>query len=125
MQTPEKLDAAFYDMIHHLIEAQSIDLGGERREGERRDYEHVQLLAPYRDSTMPVQADFHQARCQDISPTGFSFHAWDRPDFERVVVALGTVPFVFFIAEVVHVREIHNNGTPQYLIGCQFVERIE
>jgi len=125
MKTHPHVDAAFFDMIHSLLDAQSTDENRERRGDRRHPYRHVQLMAPYDGHELPLQADFRPVQCHDLSPNGFSFHAPGPPDFDHIVIALGTVPFTFFSAEVVHVHEAPGGSVPQYLVGCRFVRRIE
>lgn len=114
-------DATFFDMIHRLLGEQDEPPPAERRQGSRRPFDCVQLLAPY-EGALPAQADFRLVRCQDISPHGFSFVAEREPHYRFVIVALGTIPFTFFVAEIMRVTP-QDFGAP-LLVGCRFVRRL-
>ena len=73
---------------------------------------------------MPSQSEFGHVKFQDISPKGFSYYASESPDHGRVIVALGSVPFAFLTAQVVHVTTLQEAGQTQYLVGCRFDGRI-
>ena len=83
------------------------------------------MLAPYDGRNLPVQADFRQVQCHDISPRGFFFFLPERPDYEHLVVALGAVPFTFFSAQIMHAKETVHGSIAQFLVGCRFTDRIE
>jgi len=125
MATHTDNDAAFYDMIHDLLQQQTSDKDQERRDGPRHDYRHVQLIAPYDGETLPTQAEFRLMPCQDISTNGLSFLVSERPGHSCFVVALGNVPFTFVEAEVKNVRDVEEDGQQCFRVGCRFVRRIE
>lgn len=110
--------------IELLLSNQGTEPLQERRGGERRRYVCTQLLAPYDQGELPQQADFRQVRCRDISPTGFSFRSYRRPETQYVVVALGAIPFKFFVAEIVRANRVQSENGLEYLIGCRFVRRL-
>ena len=115
-------DASFFDMIHGLLQEQVEPDVVERRQGERRPFNQVQLLAWYNGVSMPTQADFFQVRCQDLSAEGFSFLVDEPPTHPFVVIALGVVPFLFFVAEIKRMQP--HKARTEILVGCQFVRRI-
>ena len=110
--------------IELLLSDQGTEPTQERRGRERRRYACTQLLAPYDQGALPQQADFRQVKCHDISPTGFSFRSYRRPQTEHVVVALGAIPFKFFAAEIVRVDRVQSENGLEYLIGCRFIQRL-
>lgn len=124
MPVSETSDAAFFDLVHSLLEADKQDVSAERRETPRTAYDCVQLMAPYDGKTLPVQAGFFKVRCYDISPRGFSFFAFDVPSFDKVVVALGAIPFTFVTAEVINAIPV-NDEAGKYRVGCEFISRLD
>jgi hypothetical protein len=116
------LDANFIAMVGRLLdEDQQIQ---ERRGARRREFACVQLIAPIRNG-LPNQSEFRHVQCHDLSARGFSYHVPDAPDFQRIIVALGAVPFTFLSAEVVRVTEVELDGRRQHHIGCRFDGRVE
>ncbi len=118
-------DVHLFDLIHELLEQSRGYQVGERRGEPRTPYDCVQLVAPYDGVNMPTQAEFRRAHCRDLASGGFSFFAESPPEEERLIVALGSVPFSFFVAEVVRVKRADVDLTGTYLVGCRFVERLE
>ncbi|MBP88766.1 MAG: hypothetical protein CMJ64_18980 [Planctomycetaceae bacterium] len=110
--------------IELLLSEQGVDPVEERRSGDRRHYECTQLLAPFDQQHLPQQADFRQVHCRDLSPSGFSFYSYRRPDTDHVVVALGAIPFKFFVAEIVHANVVDGENGQEFFIGCRFVRRL-
>lgn len=118
-------DASLYGLVHTLLEESRAYQVGERRDGPRRDYACVQLVAPYDGFRLPSQEEFARVNCRNVSPRGLSFISDQPPRFEKVVVALGVAPFTFFVADVMWVQA-ENAGTAwHYLVGCRFVERLQ
>lgn len=116
--------ATLFSLIHSLLEEQESLVTVERRKGDRHAYTCSQLMAPYDGWTLPKQADFRLMPCQDISPTGFSFLSQERPEYEHLVIALGTVPFKFFSAQVMHVKFADSSAAGLYVVGCRFLHRL-
>ena len=117
-------DVELYRSISELIQESRSWNEGERRDEARRPYECRQLLAPFDGRRVPIQSDFSQVQCLDLTSQGFAFLADERPDFPHVIVALGPVPFKFFVAEIRHVRAADSGAESGYLVGCQFVRRL-
>ena len=118
------IEADLFDTISELLAEQNAMNNDERRASERRDYDCIQLLAPYDANCLPLQEDFRQVQCRDLSPKGFSFLSYRQPDTEHVIIALGAVPFKFFVAKIVHNSPSENELSNNYLIGCRFVRRL-
>jgi hypothetical protein len=106
------------------VETGAVELSAprNRRSQTRSPYDCVQLIAPYDGQKLPRQADFRHVVCRDISTSGVSFVVPHALPTERVIVALGTVPFSFLIAEVVR-SELTDDG--EVFVGCRFVERLK
>ncbi len=112
------------ETIDELLTEQDSAYHDERRGGQRHGYDCVQLLAPYDGHRLPTQEEFRQVQCRDLSPTGFSFLAYRQPATEFLLVALGAVPFKFFVAKIIHVRASEHDVNQSFLIGCRFVRRV-
>jgi hypothetical protein len=96
----------------------------ERRASNRWVYPAIQPLAPYGHWGFPKAEMFLAVRCHDLSTGGFSFLMHGTPKFEFGVIGLGTAEQrQFFVIRVVYRREF-KPGTNEYLVGCEFVERI-
>ncbi len=99
--------------------------GAECRRSPRHPYRYRQLIAPLRGEQMPAAEDFFAVECADISAGGLSFYHPQRPDFHKIVVALGQVPFLtHFKAEVVRVVDQSNEAENRFLVGCRFTGRV-
>ncbi len=120
----ETSDANFFALVHHVLES-SLAADTDRRDNRRRRFSCLQFVAPYADGRLPTQAEFRRVLCRDLSPTGFSFVASDRPDTEYLVVALGAAPFIFVSAQIMHQWPEQVKGKPMYVVGCRFVSRIK
>ncbi len=125
MAVQSAADAGFYSLVHEVLQAEK-DRGGENRRGEdRRTFDCVQLIAPYREGRLPDAAEFRQVRCQDLSPGGFSYLDRDPPEHHQVIVALGRAPFIFVTAKVAHHVPVLRGERTEYLIGCRFTGKLE
>ena len=118
-----------FNELHELLanRAQPAkDARHERRQDQRYPFCRVQLMAPCEDGRLPASSDFRQVQCRDLSPRGFSYLAQEPPDFKFLIVALGDVPFRFFIAEIRHILAQRKSleEPERYLIGCRFVRRV-
>jgi hypothetical protein len=115
-------DVALFDLVHELIQEEEMP---ERRSAQRHAYNCIQLLAPYDGERLPTQADFQHVSCLDLSSTGFSFCTRSRPESKFVIIALGEVPFLFFVAEILHVNAVNKDGMLNHHVGCRLLRRIE
>jgi hypothetical protein len=96
----------------------------EQRGSQRRSFQYRQMIAPMLTDVMPTRDDFYAVDCKDISASGFAFLVDRKPDFEKLVVALGRAPSItYFIARVARVAGVQDNGRKMYLVGCRFTER--
>jgi hypothetical protein len=112
--------------VADLLEIERADQDAQNRERRGRPrsaYGVLQLVAAYDGKRLPTQADFDRVLCHDLSTGGFSFFADHPPRFEKVVVALGAIPFSFVVAKVVRTQP-GSPGRGKLLIGCEFVERL-
>jgi hypothetical protein len=64
-------------------------------------------------------------RCHDIAVQGISFFWPDAPDFERLIVTLGSNERpVYMAAEVVQSKAVYMHGEVGFLVGCRFTGRV-
>ncbi len=117
-------NAALFEALHRLLNEPNGAHDGNRRRSDRRSFDCVQLLAFCDGRSPPAQRDFRLARFHDLSPGGFSFFTSEAPQLQFVVVALGSVPFSFFLAQILHVHAVRANVRGPYLLGCRFAKRI-
>jgi hypothetical protein len=115
--------AALFEALHELLEEQ-LETAADRRQTARHAYECIQLLAFYDGRNSPGQADFRGVLCCDLSPGGFSFFADEAPRLPFVIIALGAIPFKFFVARVLRVRPAESEGNAGHLVACRFLRRI-
>jgi len=109
-ETQAALDAGKVDLRSHM----------------RRAYPYIQAIAPYRGGNLPKFADFHEVRCRDISPRGFSFVTKEAPDFVNLVVTFGAPPAQMFLqARIIHVTPIVHEGRDMLNVGCAYVQKVE
>lgn len=116
-------DAQLYALVHNALE-QNAAGQSERREGERGNFACTQLVAPYDGGPLPDQAEFRHVECCDLSTSGFSFVTSAEFESDLLVIALGRVPFQFFLAEIVNRKRIKSDEQRVFRVGCQFRHRI-
>ena len=99
--------------------------GSEQRRRPRRAYRYRQSIAPMNDQQFPGPGLFFQVEFWDISACGFSFFMDQLPKFDRLVVALGRAPAItHFTARVMRVARMLHDDATRYLVGCDFIDRI-
>ncbi len=98
----------------------------DRRERLRRAFPYVQRIAPIVDGCLPEPEAFRSVRCRDIAAAGFSYFAPDPPDYQDLVVALGTPASpTFLTARVMHATIVEREGKIVYIVGCRYLSRSE
>ena len=124
---PGMSDAGFFSLVHHVLHAnRSSDANSAwSGHGDRQRQARLQYVAPYVEGRLPGSADFMQVRCHDLSLGGFSFLSDYPPDYEQVIVALGSSPPILMSARVAHHSPTTVDGQACHLVGCQFIARIE
>ena len=96
-----------------------------RRTSQRFPYRYRQRIAAVVDRRPPLEQDFFEVECHDLSAGGFSFFCEERPKFGRLVAEIGQGNSqTHVIAEVVRVIEVRRNGGVVYLVGCRFLKRV-
>jgi hypothetical protein len=125
VQPSSTADADLFALIHRLLDEDRLESPRERRGGKRLAFVYDQLIAPYVGERLPNQSEFQLVQCHDLSPSGFSFRSNVEPAYDRLIVALGNVPFTFLSARVVGVTPIAERHRTQFRVGCIFDGRIE
>ncbi len=122
----------------------------ERRRAPRNPFRVEQRIAQATGRRVPELSTFFPVKCSDLSTRGFSFSIKRCPQFESIVLALGTPPDVIYIAaEVRHCTEVmtYPSGRVEvldqqgaetgqegpgvegversFVIGCEFTGRLE
>jgi hypothetical protein len=97
----------------------------DQRRCPRWAYRYRQSIAAMTDDGLPAQGGFFEVECWDISACGFSFFMDQLPKFETFVAALGRPPLLtHFAARVVRVARMACDGVSRYLVGCDFINRV-
>jgi hypothetical protein len=124
MPIQSDVDAGFYSLVHDVLEAERNRNAKERRGEDRRSFDCIQLIAPYRKGRLPSAAEFRHVRCQDLSPGGMAYYDAQPPKFQELLVLLGPAPFIYLTAAVAHHSPVLNGDHAEYLIGCRFTGRL-
>jgi hypothetical protein len=104
--------------------ARTEDRGRNRRGSNRHKYPAAQLVAFHDEAQVPTTALFEGVRCHDLSTSGISFFLPDPPAFEYCTVVLGRPPALIYVkARVMHYSPYAGRAR-EWLIGCQFVCRV-
>ncbi|HEX5443797.1 MAG TPA: hypothetical protein VFW87_08215 [Pirellulales bacterium] len=110
------------DIVAHLekVGAQRQD---ERRKSYRQRFPVTQLIAPFY-KRMPSRDQFTSVECHDISTGGIAFYWPEVPSFRKAIFGLGERERLTCVAVQV-VRHVPRPDEPsQFLVGCEFVERV-
>ncbi len=104
---------------------QSSQLSQGRRHDERRRLRCPQMIAPYQATGFPNLRAFYNVMGQDLSTGGISFFMPERPAETEFVIMLGPPAKAIYVHAIVsHCRLVEEGGRPQYLVGCEFHERL-
>ncbi len=97
----------------------------EQRASPRLGYGFRQQIAPIYGGALPQKKDFRYVRCHDISRSGFSFYLSEPPDYENLVIALGSPPQLNYLtARVARVGEEPRESGTACVVGCRFTGRL-
>lgn len=96
----------------------------DNRSVPRYSFGIMQRIAPITDGKMPSRDEFGPAACDNLSRTGFAFYTDVKPDFDELVVELGTSPEpAYLTAAIVHTTPVEKDGHAVLRIGCGFTGR--
>ncbi len=118
-------DLEAYNQLHEEVLDQRLDFETDRRVAARKPFDWIQWLAPYDGEQVPTASQFDHVRCYDLSPQGFAYLATEPPEMPYVIIALGRVPFTFYVARVVSAADVTVDDRHRLKIGCQFLKRFE
>lgn len=93
----------------------------------RYPYDCYQFVTPWNEHDESPSADStRRVRCHDISGDGVSFFWPVEPPFERLLIMLGSAAApTIMLAKVAHFRPVSMHDKQQFLVGCQFQQRLE
>jgi len=145
-----EIDADFYRLIHQLSLAPHGDRSAEHRRESRKPFAIRQRIAPWQGHGFPMESEFFDVQCHDLTQGGFSFFLAQRPNFTALVAEFGAPPELMYVgAQVCHFARvlIPGRGTieplreepgspgedepapqslePRYLVGCRFTRRLQ
>jgi hypothetical protein len=96
------------------------------RSSPRKTFKCNQRVAPLCSDLPPQKDEYFNVECNDISQGGISFYLKRPPGCERFAVVLGQKPNITtLIGRVASSKEVMHNDERMFLVGCQFVGRIE
>ncbi len=120
-------DPILLQTLQKMMGAAARPGAAERRRARRYSYPATQFLAPYHHGGLPTADQFREVRCQDISTGGIAFYWPTEPDFDDLVIQLGTRRSPTFVTAQVRYLDALRPGEPtgEFLIGCQFTGRVQ
>lgn len=114
-------DADFYELVHYMLH----ESDAEQRTEVRRPYQCVQRIAPIHHGELPKGNMFAEVECCDLSPGGVSFYTPAMPDYDGLVIALGTPEQPLYVtAEVVNTESRVENNRAVCRVNCRFTGRL-
>jgi diguanylate cyclase len=88
--------------------------------------EATQRIAPFADGHFPEPGMFREIDCEDFSSTGFTYLVNSRPDYDKVLVALGeSNSRAYTTASVEECRKIGPDDMPLYRVNCRFTSPVD
>lgn len=119
-----------------LTTEQMTDLVGGRKnlgestlglESRRYPYECEQQVATWEQGDPPPTIhDFQAVRCHDISVDGISFFWPQQPDFETVIISIGSGDkLIFMHAQISDDKAVFMHHEVAFLVRCRYVRRMD
>jgi hypothetical protein len=97
-----------------------------RRRSPRQPYRYVQPITTLPDRAAQDLIALCEVECDDISGGGISLILDAPPEFEKFIIALGRGAHrVRLGAKVVNVRPAERDGRQVFLVGCEFLNRLD
>lgn len=88
-------------------------------------YEVWQYVAPFKGDALPSAERFERVLCRDLSSSGFSFFSEELPNYEVLIVALGSPPDLrFFVSQITHSPAVSVRDQVGHLISCRFLRKL-
>ncbi len=92
----------------------------------RRRTDRTQRVAPFINGHFPEPDMFREIDCEDISPAGFTYLLPERPEYDKVLLALGRDrDRAYTTASVQQCRNIGSDAAPLYRVSCRFTSPVE
>ncbi len=92
----------------------------------RRKSDSPQRIAPFVDGRFPDAEMFYSVNCEELSPLGFTFLAQEKPDYDKILLALDEGKSrAYTSATVQHCRNIGSDTAPVYRVSCQFTVPVD
>src|SRR5487761_736045 len=93
----------------------------------RHPFRDLQKIAGYKlGGPLPTAREFQQVRCYDLSVRGISFLSSTRPDYQALVVRLGSPPDArYMISSIANVAVVMHGDEQVFRVGCTFVSRLD
>lgn len=96
------------------------------RQQRRRADRNRQRIAPFIDGNFPEPGMFRDVECEELDARGFKFLSQERPDFDKVLVAIGSEEQrSFTTASVAEVRNIGTDDEPVFRVSCRFTVAVD
>ena len=147
-RTEAQLDVSFYEMVHQFV-CGSAAPQDDRRRHKRQRFSSTQWIARWDGRQLPLDSEFLEVQCYDLTPAGFSFFFRQRPSFPLLAARFGQKSNLLYIgAEIVRcvpvllfpsgrVKYLRDGETqshrctptgelcsPKVLVGCRFLQRL-
>ena len=117
------VDKDFAEMEQNLSHEKSYE---EMRSSPRKKYQFNQRIGPMHGGLLPRTDEYFNVECNDISKGGISFYLKRPPGCEQFAIVLGQKPKVTILAaKVVNTKEVEHDDQQMYLVGCQFIDRLQ
>jgi hypothetical protein len=96
------------------------------RSSPSKEYHCCQPIAPLYGDIPPEADDYFKVECHDISQGGISFFLKRPAGCEKFAIVLGQKPMITtLIGRVVYSKEVEHKDERMYLVGCQFIGRLQ
>jgi hypothetical protein len=98
----------------------------DRRQSRRMSYPCSAMVANYQSPDVPPKEAFWTVRCRDLSRGGVSFYSPIKPHASSLLISLGSAQTLscLLACRVVYCAYVGDQGQPRYLVGCEFMERL-
>jgi hypothetical protein len=98
----------------------------DRRQSRRMSYPCSAMVANYQSPDVPPKEAFWTVRCRDLSRGGVSFYSPIKPLASALLISLGSAQTLscLLACRVVYCAYVGDHGQPRYLVGCEFMERL-
>lgn len=96
----------------------------ERRRSRRLPYSGEARIACYDGHSFPDESAFWNVVCRDLSQGGVSFFSTRKPPRSTIVISLPGATQCVVAARIVHCSGVVLNPQRQYLVGCEFTDRL-